>query len=109
MLACFIRSDSGRSSVLGLGLMETTTTVMKRAVLQEVGASTAGGKEGQGQGRRQHAHHGSDGVMQVKPCASVVTLSFMFSQPPEKQQIYKEQGRHLKLGRGQAGGRYRRE
>lgn len=86
MLVCFVRSDSGRSSVLGLGLMETTTTVMKRAVLQEVGASTAEGKEGQGQGRRQHAHHGSDGVMQVQLCASVVTLSFMCSQSPEEKQ-----------------------
>lgn len=30
----------GRSAFLGMGLMETTTTVMKRAELQEVGAPT---------------------------------------------------------------------
>lgn len=56
-------SDSERSSVLGLGLMETTTTVMKRAELQEVGASIQEGKVGPG--GREHGH-GSDGVMQVK-------------------------------------------
>lgn len=40
--------------------METTTTVVKRATLQEVGASTeeGGGKRGHGGGR-------GDGVMQV--------------------------------------------
>ncbi|CAM9136778.1 unnamed protein product [Ectocarpus fasciculatus] len=49
-----------RSSILGAGLMETTTTVMKRATLQEVGASTeeGGGKRGLGSG--------GDGVMQVE-------------------------------------------
>lgn len=43
--------------------METTTTVMKRATLQEVGVST---QEGGGEGRRDGSGS-SGGVMQVPP------------------------------------------
>lgn len=50
-----------RSSILGMGLVETTTTVMKRAELQEVGASTEEGERGRG-GRED----GSGGVLQVR-------------------------------------------
>ncbi|CAN0343330.1 unnamed protein product, partial [Pylaiella littoralis] len=58
----FKTSSTQASAVLGAGLMETTTTVMKRATLQEVGASTEeGGKRGHGGGRGD-----SSGVMQVE-------------------------------------------
>eukprot|EP00903_Cladosiphon_okamuranus_P008645 g8289.t1 len=46
-----------RSAILGAGLMETTTTVMKRATLQEVGASTEEGSK---------RERGEGGVMQVE-------------------------------------------
>lgn len=50
-----------RSSILGMGLVETTTTVMKRAELQEVGASTEEGERG----RSGREDGGSGGVLQV--------------------------------------------
>ena len=60
--AAVARTDPGRSAILGAGLMETTTTVMKRATLQEVGASTEeGGRRGRGDG----SGGGGGGVMQV--------------------------------------------
>ncbi|CAM9306949.1 unnamed protein product, partial [Ectocarpus sp. 4 AP-2014] len=61
-----------RSSILGAGLMETTTTVMKRATLQEVGASTEEGGDrrglggGGGGGGRRGGSGGGGGVMQVE-------------------------------------------
>lgn len=48
-----------------MGLMETTTTIIKRAELQEVGAPTGEGRGGRGKGRAGGDENGADGVMQV--------------------------------------------
>lgn len=71
--------NAGRSSILGAGLMETTTTVMKRATLQEVGASTeeGGGRRGLGGGGRRDGSGGGGGVMQV--CMPIIFPAPCFS------------------------------